>query len=421
MTGNLFPKKMIKAATGAAAFALFAGVAVSACGGAAAPHSSATAGKTATKGLAGKGSSSGAETSTSGHTSLPAHTTAETWADQAPAIKDGPGWSLAITDPHDAKKDTLVLVSPTGVQRVVTSSLPLGSALDSWSGDGQRAMVTAAAAGDGNVQVSEIDLANGAVLHQFTQPNSSGIPTYTEPHGLAMLQAGVAKNGSVSLVRESLSGSLELEYPTTFPGARRPTPTTEPDFDGAYLESPDGTEIVMGSNLGMAVVSNEGTILRSIQVPTYNSCAPLAWVAERRHARYLQRRQRRPLLLPRPRLGSQSQPVRPRGWRGNRALPGGRARLRRRQRCLPDGLGAQQQHVAPSHLPRRRCERLRLARGRLRWPDRADHRFLPRLLGRRLLARDGQSGRRHLEGAPRRNNRRAALPGRRLILDSSMR
>src|ERR1700721_1333623 len=100
MTANRSSMKMVKAVTGAAALALFAGLATSACG--------------STPGPAGKssGSLSPAPASNSGPGGAPPATTSKTQASQAPAVEAGPGWSLAITDLHDAKHDTLVLVSP---------------------------------------------------------------------------------------------------------------------------------------------------------------------------------------------------------------------------------------------------------------------------------------------------------------------
>jgi hypothetical protein len=263
-----------KVAAGVGALAILAGAAVAACGGATAkPPIKVTGAHTVSSGKS-KGSSS-VSTKPSGGGGQTSN------SQTSPFSQVGPGWSLAITTGSGPDSGTLVLISPTGHDYVVKSSLPDDTALGAWSGDGQRALLMANTGG-GTDQFTEVDLATGAVLHQFTEYSTAsnsgpGLFTYTQPHGLALLQTQVGENGPAALVRTDLDGSIEIKYPNTFPGGERPTPATEPDFTGQYLETPDGTEIVMSSNIGMGVVSNDGAMIRALDVPATTSCTPVEW------------------------------------------------------------------------------------------------------------------------------------------------
>jgi hypothetical protein len=79
------------------------------------------------------------------------------------------------------------------------------------------------------------------------------------------------------LVRTNLDGATELSFPTTLPGPVRPTPTTWPSFNGTFLETPDGTEVVIGANTGMSLVSNDGKVVRPLYPPSLGDCAPEEW------------------------------------------------------------------------------------------------------------------------------------------------
>jgi hypothetical protein len=195
-------------------------------------------------------------------------------------VQDGPGWSLAITVGTQVNSAALVLVSPTGAHQQIISSLADNTSIDAWSGDGQRALLDVDTGG-GTTQFTEVDLATGAVLHQFTKYTSAsdegGSYTYSSPNGYALLRERFGLQGPVALVRDNLDGTLEQQYPTDFPAAERPTPSTEVYFTGGYLETPDGTEIVMGADYGMVVVSNNGCYVRSLDVPGLPGCSPVQW------------------------------------------------------------------------------------------------------------------------------------------------
>jgi hypothetical protein len=268
-----------KVVAGVGALAVLVGAAVAACGGTtAAPPSHVTGTHTVSS---SKGSSSGKGSgSPSVTTTLPGGGQADN-SPTSPFSHVGPGWSLAIMSGSGPDSNTLMLVSPTGYDYIVKSSLPDDMALGAWSGDGQRALLMAHIA-SGTIQFTEVELATGAILHQFTEHSTAtddgpGLFSYTQPHGLALLQTQVAENGPATLVRTDLDGSIEVKYPTTFPGGDRPTPYTEPDFTGQFLDTPDGTEIVLSANIGMAVVSNDGAMIRVLDVPTTTSCTPVEW------------------------------------------------------------------------------------------------------------------------------------------------
>ncbi|HMK98428.1 MAG TPA: hypothetical protein VK425_12825, partial [Acidimicrobiales bacterium] len=79
-------------------------------------------------------------------------------------------------------------------------------------------------------------------------------------------------------------GSTELTYPSHFivsvPQAHRhtrPGPGRISNFQGTFLQSPDGAEIVMGLGAGLAIVSGDGKVLRTLSSPTAGPCSPQQW------------------------------------------------------------------------------------------------------------------------------------------------
>jgi hypothetical protein len=190
----------------------------------------------------------------------------------------GPGWSLALSTSPGASSAVLSVIDPSGGRYTVTSAAPLDASIAGWSGDKTRALLVASTGG-GTALVSQVDLTDGATLDHFAPEPALGQPTYSLPTGMALLdiQTNPPGNPEVSLVRLDLTGSTELTYPTRFPGGIEPSPGNPPDFLGPYLETPDGTEIVMASNAGMAVVSNDGTLVRDLAPPTEGACAPVEW------------------------------------------------------------------------------------------------------------------------------------------------
>ncbi len=77
--------------------------------------------------------------------------------------------------------------------------------------------------------------------------------------------------------RSTLQGQEIFAFPDRFPGPREPAHGAPDHFTGTYLQSPDGTQLVMGAALGMAVLSSTGKLLRDFYVPSSAACSPLRW------------------------------------------------------------------------------------------------------------------------------------------------
>jgi TolB protein len=187
----------------------------------------------------------------------------------------GEGWSVALWAPHDSGNGpaTLYLVDPAG-GRYAISDIPTTEIaavrLADWSGDRQRALITEIntdAKGNTSTTVIEIGLATGKVLHQFTVAGAASAE-YTRPLGLALLVSE-----QHSLYRVYPTGEKQASYPTSLSskGAKA-------TYDGLPpLYSPDGTELVLGTNTGMALVYNNGQLARLLPSPTGFDCYPLSW------------------------------------------------------------------------------------------------------------------------------------------------
>jgi TolB protein len=264
--------------------------------------------------VAGCSSSTGSTAQQHGSTSAAAPAPATTSASATPAatpavakgvergIGDvpwaqvGPGWMLAMWSPvtphmpgvlpapgeptSDTANTTLYLVDPaTGNRYTITTFTPDDHEphLVDWSGDGSHALFSATYGGE--AKAISIDLHTG----ERTEVPVDGTPEYTRPDGKALL-VSKSFNGNEpgTLKRIDMSGHQQLAYPTDdLGGAGR--------FSGDYLESPDGTQLVLGTaNLGnevvprsdnsLVVMDNNGSIVRTLPVPIPKAyCAPVKW------------------------------------------------------------------------------------------------------------------------------------------------
>jgi TolB protein len=207
---------------------------------------------------------------------------------QVPWAQVGPGWILAewspTLDPSAAM--SLFLIDPAG-GRYLMDTCPADPAhsaptsLLAWSGDGQRALLTNYSA---SATVAVLNLRTLATT-QFQLQNSFPVG-FTRPAGEAIL-VSVNGNGSgqSKLERVSLTGQLELSYPTS----SSPGNVT----NGSALYSPDGTELAVGTChvviasascaaalTGVELVSNAGQPIRFLPViPSDSGCSPLRWWA----------------------------------------------------------------------------------------------------------------------------------------------
>jgi TolB protein len=175
----------------------------------------------------------------------------------------------------------LYLVSPSGDRYSITELPPADDAknLIEWSPDGTRALFTSSY-GSG-ASATSIDLHTGA----RTSVPVDGTPAYTLPDGKALLvSTGYNGDEPGTLKRIDMAGNEQFAYPTKDLGGAG-------QFSGDYLESPDGTQLVLGTaNLGnevvarsdnsLVVMGNDGAIIRTLPTPMPKAmCSPVKWSA----------------------------------------------------------------------------------------------------------------------------------------------
>jgi hypothetical protein len=211
---------------------------------------------------------------------------AEAPVDAVPWSEVGPGWMLAMWSPatptHPGAEvpegeptpynstTTLYLVNPEGGRYALTT-FPAGDGgspqLVDWSGDGSRALFYNGVGAD--LTVIEVDLHTGTQTTFAVKDGFSTTPRYTLPEGKAVL---LAKSNDVnsppSLQRVDLSGNHQLTYPVERLGSK---------FNADYLSTPDGTQLVLGTDSGLALMGNDGTPGKTLPVPGQGSCTPTRW------------------------------------------------------------------------------------------------------------------------------------------------
>ncbi len=213
-----------------------------------------------------------------------------------PWAQVSPGWMLAVwtpVTPHmpgsqpppgdptpETATDVLYLLSPAGDRYAITEFPPPNNAgnLIDWSSDGSHALLTPEYGAKG--AAISIDLHTGA---RTTVSPRDGNLEYTRPDGKALL-VSTSYNGSKpgTLKRIDMAGHEQFVYPTKDLGGAG-------QFSGDYLESPDGTQLVLGTaNLGnevvprtdnsLVVVGNDGSIVRVLSAPMPKAmCSPVKW------------------------------------------------------------------------------------------------------------------------------------------------
>ncbi|WP_029114541.1 hypothetical protein [Mycobacterium sp. URHB0044] len=213
-----------------------------------------------------------------------------------PWAQVGPRWALAMwtpVTPHMPGKQpapgevapeeattVLYLLEPaTGNRYSITTFTPEDGEpyLIDWSGDGSHALFS--------IIKERKKYALAVDLHtaERTTTPVDGTTEYTRPDGKALLvSTDFNGNEPGTLKRIDMSGHEEFAYPTDDLGGAG-------QFSGDYLESPDGTQVVLGTaNLGneivprsdnsLVVMDNNGSIIRTLPVPMQNAyCAPMKW------------------------------------------------------------------------------------------------------------------------------------------------
>jgi hypothetical protein len=218
----------------------------------------------------------------------------------------GPGWTIAIWSPavatlpgeqpapgqptHANSPATLYLVDPAGGRYVITSFPPPGDKanpdLVDWSGDGGHALFYARYSTP--PMAISVDMHTGAqttIPVNDTAGSGAAVASarYALPDGTAVLLSTGFDGGTPgTLKRVDLAGHPQLSYPTDQLGGAG-------QFSGNYLESADGTQLVLETaNLGnqlvprgdnsLVVVRNDGTIVRALPSPVPEGrCSPVGW------------------------------------------------------------------------------------------------------------------------------------------------
>jgi TolB protein len=211
---------------------------------------------------------------------------------QIPWDQVGPGWILSTwSQAPDASDDpskgpvTLYLFDPAGGRYAITSFSPWPASgpgvpgqtpvLADWSGDGRHALFDGLQAAGGRTTMTEVNLTTGA--KQTVKVSTQGYSArgkYSRPTGQAILLSdSVSSNGGYTnvLERVDLSGTKQLTLPTDQLGAAG-------KFKGDYLQTSDGSQLVLGTDHGMVVVSNGGMVVRQLPMPApASSCSPVRW------------------------------------------------------------------------------------------------------------------------------------------------
>jgi TolB protein len=95
---------------------------------------------------------------------------------------------------------------------------------------------------------------------------------FTAPSGLAIVATVVRSTDASQLLlyRLSLSGDVELEYPTSLAGGAM--------LESGELYSADGTELAVGTNTGIELMNNAGQDQRLLPVnSSVQNCRPVRW------------------------------------------------------------------------------------------------------------------------------------------------
>ncbi len=186
----------------------------------------------------------------------------------------GRGWILAVVarSKSSSGRGTLYLVSPGG-QRYRLGPAPANSILEDWSGNGTYALFFPENPGPTNAPITVLNLHTGQAS-SFTVDSNQVFPdiSFSRPDGTAILfQPGFAASGAaLPLERFSLTGALELSYPTQFPQAGAFS-------GGSVLENASGTELVVNTQNGMELMSNSGQPIRALATHGPGSCGVLDW------------------------------------------------------------------------------------------------------------------------------------------------
>jgi hypothetical protein len=218
-------------------------------------------------------------------TGAPAPAPAAAAVADVPWSKVGPAWTLAMWNPAaghgpgdlspgewtaDQLTTTLYLIDPAGARYAITTFPPTGNnpgpRLVDWSGDGSHALFEVSDKPGSRPNVISVDLHTGTQ----TTLTVDGDASYTRPDGKAIL-VSASDNGTDTLKRIDLAGNPQFTYPTSQLGRAG-------QFGGQYLESPDGTLLVLSTTKpgnrqvprpdnSLVVMRNDGVVVRQVPSP----------------------------------------------------------------------------------------------------------------------------------------------------------
>ena len=198
------------------------------------------------------------------------------WAD-IPWSKVGAGWILAewtATTPGtpDTNQTTtpvdLFLVDPLVGRYLVTTLSSPTLLLRAWSGDGHRALLYGNPNGtNGTMAVTEMNLEQGS-SHQIALPTGAG--AFTQPHGTALLWfSGLLRASPPTIQRFNFRGGLQLTFSDRFSNLGAAV--------GSAVYAPNGVELAIGGQRGVAIVYNNGQVVKQVVIPGGINCSPVRW------------------------------------------------------------------------------------------------------------------------------------------------
>jgi hypothetical protein len=204
----------------------------------------------------------------------------EAAADTVPWSEVGPGWLLATWTPAPPKDGfealataptNLYLVNPAGGRYPIMTFPPPGEALTpeliDWSGDGTHALFSDTGPSDQANYFTPllVDLGTG----KQTSVDIEGNFRFTLPEGKALLLTNSFNDtGPAKLERYDLTGKHQLSYPVD---------KLDGTFNGQYLSAADGTRLVLGTDAGLVLMGNDGTVGAALTIPGYTDCSPVRW------------------------------------------------------------------------------------------------------------------------------------------------
>ncbi|MEO6501463.1 MAG: hypothetical protein ABIQ09_06075 [Jatrophihabitantaceae bacterium] len=194
---------------------------------------------------------------------------------QIPWSQVGPGWHLiASTATPKAATAPLYLVNPIG-GRYLISQMATDNFVRAWSPDGRRALLEQYA--DNHTIFTELELATGHALRTFNLSEDAHFVSYSRPKGQAILvhaptgKKTASGDTEFALQRFGTDGRHQLTYPNELPGLGKLA-------DNSALYSPDGAELLIGARNGVALLGNDGHLIRSLPAPArHRGCMPIKW------------------------------------------------------------------------------------------------------------------------------------------------